>query len=213
LTFNNGKYGAFFGNQQFTSRNLIFNNQASTAIYTNYDWGWTFKNLQINNVPVGLDVSNGGPQGQSVSSAILLDSQMTNVAIGVKTARNSTNDRPVGAGSVIIENLAINNVPIVVGVVNGGATQTILGGTTGSGVIADYGQGREYIPSTLPNGTYFQSSFTPARPRAQVLLGSNGFVEKSKPQYANNVASDFISVRTVGAVGMDKIFSFLLSIC
>jgi glucan 1,3-beta-glucosidase len=32
LTFNGGKYGAFFGNQQFTTRNLTFNN-CQTAIY------------------------------------------------------------------------------------------------------------------------------------------------------------------------------------
>jgi hypothetical protein len=32
LTFNGGKYGAFFGNQQFTTRNLIFNN-CQTAIF------------------------------------------------------------------------------------------------------------------------------------------------------------------------------------
>lgn len=180
---------------------MIFTGQSSTAIYTNYDWGWTFKNLQISNVPVGLDVSQGGPTNQAVSSAILLDSQMSGVGIAVRTARNSSTDTPIGAGSVIIENLAINNVPVVVGYTDGTTTQTILAGTTGSTVINDYGQGREYIPSTLPNGAYFQSKFTPARPRAQILLGSNGFVEKSKPQYANNVASDFVSVRTVGAVG------------
>src|SRR5205823_3085143 len=53
LIFNNGHYGAFFGNQQFTTRNLVFNGQSAAAIYTSYDWGWTFKSLTISNVPVG----------------------------------------------------------------------------------------------------------------------------------------------------------------
>jgi glucan 1,3-beta-glucosidase len=37
LTFNGGKYGAFFGNQQFTTRNLKFNN-CQTAIFMNWNW-------------------------------------------------------------------------------------------------------------------------------------------------------------------------------
>jgi Pectate lyase superfamily protein len=37
LTFNGGKYGAFFGNQQFTTRNMTFNN-CQTAIFMNWNW-------------------------------------------------------------------------------------------------------------------------------------------------------------------------------
>ena len=37
LTFNGGKYGAFFGNQQFTTRNLTFNN-CQTAVFMNWNW-------------------------------------------------------------------------------------------------------------------------------------------------------------------------------
>ena len=40
LVFNGGLYGATFGNQQFTMRNLTFNN-AVTAINQIWDWGWT----------------------------------------------------------------------------------------------------------------------------------------------------------------------------
>ena len=37
LTFNGGKFGAFLGNQQYTTRNLVFNN-CQTAVYMNWNW-------------------------------------------------------------------------------------------------------------------------------------------------------------------------------
>lgn len=36
-------YGGNWGNQQFTMRNLTFNNVV-TAINQIWDWGWTYKN-------------------------------------------------------------------------------------------------------------------------------------------------------------------------
>ncbi|KAL8888850.1 MAG: hypothetical protein Q9192_006110, partial [Flavoplaca navasiana] len=56
LVFNGGNYGAFFGNQQFTTRNLTFNN-VNTAIYMNWNWLWTFKSLTINNCQLGIDMA------------------------------------------------------------------------------------------------------------------------------------------------------------
>lgn len=41
LIFNGGLYGGSFGNQQFTMRNLTFNNVV-TAINQIWDWGWTY---------------------------------------------------------------------------------------------------------------------------------------------------------------------------
>ncbi len=46
LVFYGGLYGAVFGNQQFTVRNLTFNN-AATAIYQLWDWGWTYKSISV----------------------------------------------------------------------------------------------------------------------------------------------------------------------
>jgi hypothetical protein len=44
LVFNGGVDGAILGNQQFTVRNLTFNN-VITAIYQIWDWGWYVKFL------------------------------------------------------------------------------------------------------------------------------------------------------------------------
>lgn len=197
LVFNNGKYGLYIGNQQFTARNMVFNNQNTVAIFLSFAWSWTFKSIQVNNVPIGLDISLGGGTNQVDSSALLLDSSFTNVPIGVNTARNSSSQTPAAAGTLIIENLLINNVPVVVA----GGSSTNLAGTTGSTTV-NYGQGHEYIPGA--EGVYFQSVITPKARPASLLNGSK-YLEKSKPLYQNNVASDFVSVRSLGAKGKEHL--------
>jgi glucan 1,3-beta-glucosidase len=42
LIFNGGKYGLWLGNQQFTVRNVTIND-ASTAIFSQWNWGWTYQ--------------------------------------------------------------------------------------------------------------------------------------------------------------------------
>lgn len=44
LVFEGGLYGAAFGNQQFTMRNLTFRNSV-TAIQQLWDWGWTYSHI------------------------------------------------------------------------------------------------------------------------------------------------------------------------
>ena len=70
LTFNGGKYGAFLGNQQFTTRNLTFNN-CQTAIFMNWNWVWTLQGVSINNCGIGVDMANGGAGSQTVGSVLV----------------------------------------------------------------------------------------------------------------------------------------------
>ncbi|KAK3059314.1 hypothetical protein LTR53_020414, partial [Teratosphaeriaceae sp. CCFEE 6253] len=66
LIFNGGKYGAFFGNQQFTSRNMTFNN-CQTAIFMNWNWAWTLSGITVNGPggnSTGLDMANS-PNNQT----------------------------------------------------------------------------------------------------------------------------------------------------
>ena len=74
LVFNGGHYGAFFGSQQFTTRNLAFND-VQTAIYMNWNWLWAFKSLSINNCGIGIDMTNGGTV-KSVGSVLVQDSKL-----------------------------------------------------------------------------------------------------------------------------------------
>ena len=189
LTFNGGLKGAALGNQQFTTRNLVFNN-AVTAISMFWDWSWAYKSISINNCQVGIDISAGGSSGQEVGSITLYDSSITNTPIGVKTAWD-TSSSPASAGSVILENVVLNGVPTAVQGPNGVA---LAGGST---TIAAWGQGHSYTPS---GPTTFQASFT-ANNRPGSLVSGSKYYEASKPQFEDLDVSKFTSARSSGAKG------------
>ncbi|KAI9644962.1 hypothetical protein NHQ30_006997 [Ciborinia camelliae] len=192
VTFNGGLVGAAVGNQQFTMRNLVFNN-CVTAISMFWDWGWLFQGISINNCQKGIDISAGGSTAQNVGSVILIDSSITNTPIGIVTAYTSSS-LPATAGSVVLENVVLSNVPTAV-TVSGGST--ILAGTSGSTTITAWGQGHKYTPT---GPTTFQGSITPnSRPAS--LLSGDKYYAQSKPQYNTLSVSSFTSARTNGAVG------------
>ncbi|KAF7125689.1 hypothetical protein CNMCM5793_001982 [Aspergillus hiratsukae] len=142
LVFNGGNYGMFVGNQQFTTRNLTFND-CNTAIFMNWNWAWTFKSVSINNCQVGLNMSNS-PQNQTVGSVLLLDSSLTNTPTGVVTA--FTQDSiPVGGGVLILENVDFTGSNVAVAGIRG---NTIL---QGGSVVASWIQGNTYSPSSTLN--------------------------------------------------------------
>ena len=193
LVFYGGLNAATFGNQQFTVRNLTFYG-AVTAINQIWDWGWTYKSISINNCSIGLNMSTVGASGLTVGSVTLIDSSISDTAIGIATARNSTS-KPATAGSLILENIQLSNVPVAV---SGPGGSVSLAGTTGTTTIAAWGQGHSYTP-TGPN--VFEGPLTPfARPN-DLLQGGGKFYERSKPQYETLPPSQFISVRSAGAKG------------
>ena len=136
LVFNGGLSGGVFGNQQFTMRNLTFNNQV-TAINQIWDWGWTYYGISINNCSVGLDMSAGGPNALSVGSITFFDSSISNTRIGIRTGYTN-NSQPDTANSLILENISLNNVPIAV---QGGNNNTVLQGTPLNSHIEAWGEG------------------------------------------------------------------------
>ncbi|ERS95898.1 hypothetical protein HMPREF1624_07432 [Sporothrix schenckii ATCC 58251] len=191
LVFNGGEYGAFFGNQQFTTRNLTFNN-CQTAIFMNWNWAWTLQDVTINNCGVGVDMSNGGSV-QTVGSVLFLDSTVTNTPIGVKTAyhpvSSSTN------GTLVIDNVDMtNNVPVAVS--DSTSSSTILPGNT---KITSWIQGN--VPSSGGASSAVQGSQTAVN-KPSVLLDSTGKIfARSRPQYETVPASSFVSVKAAGAKG------------
>ncbi|KAK4150377.1 glucan 1,3-beta-glucosidase [Chaetomidium leptoderma] len=191
LTFNGGAAGASMGNQQYTMRNLKFNN-CKTAIIQLWDWGWTYAGLSINNCQVGIDISAGGSSNLNVGSVTLIDSSFTNVPVAILTAW-TTNSVPATAGSLVMENIALNNAPVAVK----GPGGTMLAGTTGSMTIAAWGNGHRYTPS---GPAQFAGAFD-ATNRPGALLSNGRYYTRSKPQYENFPASSFISVRSAGARG------------
>lgn len=174
-------------------RNLVFNN-CGTAIIMLWDWDWTFQGLSINNCGTGIDMSAGGSSGQQVGSIIVIDSTFTNVNVGVLTAYTAS-ATPDTAGSLILENINIAQVPVMVSE----SGSTALAGTTGTATINAWGQGHSYTLTSGPNE--IQGSIA-ANSRPAALVGSDGkYYTRAKPQYETLSASDFVSVRSSGAIG------------
>ncbi|KAL4934324.1 exo-beta-1,3-glucanase Exg0 [Aspergillus undulatus] len=137
MTFNGGNYGMFVGNQQFTVRNMTFND-CNTGVYVNWNWAWTFKSLTFNNCQLGLNMSNS-PSNQTVGSVLLLDSDFVNTPTGVVTAWGS--DRiPAGAGTLILDNVDFSGSTTGVAAVDG---SSIL---AGGSVVDNWVQGGIYRP-------------------------------------------------------------------
>ena len=172
-------------------RNLTFNN-VETAISHFWDWGWTYSDVKINDCKVGIDISTNEDGAQSTGSITLFDSSIKNTPVGIRTA-HSQDSKPVSAGNVIIENLQIDNVPIVVENLN----STSLEGSSGSDTIAAWGQGRRYGDG---GAEYFQEALTPVK-RPESLLAGDVYYARSKPQYETLSVDSFSSVRSAGAKG------------
>ncbi|PSS03376.1 exo-beta-1,3-glucanase-like protein [Coniella lustricola] len=191
VTFNGGAYGAQFGNQQYTMRNLEFNNQATAAIQMLWDWDWTFINLTVNNVPLGIDMSAGGSSDQEVGSVIVIDSTFSSVDVAIKTAYD-TASTSVTNGSLVLENVVLTNSPVAVQ----DDEDTVL---AGGGTVSAFVQGHTY---TLTSGPTDTMGTVTANSRPAALLGSgSNYYTQSKPQYETLTSADFVSVRTSGAVG------------
>jgi glucan 1,3-beta-glucosidase len=193
LVFYGGLQGLSVGNQQFTMRNLTFHNSL-TAISQAWDWGWTYTGLSINNCDVGIDMTAVSAGAQSVASVVIIDSEINNTPIGISTVRTA-DSAPVSGGSLILENVAIKNVPVAV---QGAGQTTLLAGTSGSATIAAWGQGQSYTATTGP--TIFQGPIAPnARPAS--LTSGTAYYARSKPQYEHLPLTQFVSIRAAGAKG------------
>ncbi|KAI1327924.1 pectate lyase superfamily protein-domain-containing protein [Xylariaceae sp. FL0255] len=193
LVFSGGAIGMWCGNQQFTSRNLQFEN-CIQAIEMIWDWGWTWHGLNIFQCQIGINVtaltSVSALHHQGVGAIAVLDSVFTNVPIAVLTA---------GTTNIMLENVQLNNAPIAVGYSGG---PTVLEG--GDLLIDNYGNGNNFIQqgTTLSenvlNGAFDPSAKSVASPS---LRTSSGWFARSKPQYETIDVGGFINVMSSGARG------------
>lgn len=130
LVFYGGKYGARFGNQQYTMRNLTFYG-SHTAIDQIWNWGWTYKSLRIIGCEVGINMASW-----DVGSVTLLDSSFVNVTTALVTGRTPGNT--TGLGSLVVQNVKYENVPTVL---RGRDGQPLLLGNP-NGIVHDRGYAR-----------------------------------------------------------------------
>lgn len=205
LVFNGGHYGAFFGNQQFTTRNLIFND-VQTAIFMNWNWLWAFKSLSINNCGIGIDMANGG---QSVGSVLVQDSKFTGTPKGIVTAFRP--GASSSSGTLVIDNVDFTGSSAAV--VDPQGNVILPGGSK----VASWAQGHAYTTGSLGtsrdstcaaatsvSASNIQGPLTVAGKSASLLNTQGAVVERSKPQYEAVPASSFISVKSHGAKGDGK---------
>ena len=186
-----GLYGANIGNQQYTTKNLKISDSV-VCVSQIWNWGWTYQGLTLSNCSTALSMVKGGPGSQTVGSVLVIDSTIQNCRVFVDTAWQES---PWSNGSVVIENVALENVPIAVQASN----RTVLEGSTESTTIEAWGQGHSYTPAG-PNN--FQGALAPhQRPRSLLARDSSRYYTKSKPQYERLPTSAFVSVRDAGATG------------
>ncbi|KUI56286.1 Glucan 1,3-beta-glucosidase [Cytospora mali] len=193
LTFIGGGTGMWVGNQQFTTRNMTFSN-CQTAIFINWDWVWTIKDVTINNCQVGLDVSTGGSTDQTVGSALFLDSTISNTPIGVNSSYSTTQTGT--NGTLIIDNVDMtNNVQTAI---HDATTSTAV--LAGNQVVSNFVQGNTVHQSGTAVQAIQAAQSNVTKPES--LLNSAGAVyTRSKPQYESLPSSSFVSAKAYGLKG------------
>ncbi|KAG9032270.1 hypothetical protein FRB95_001666 [Tulasnella sp. JGI-2019a] len=194
LIFNGGKYGINVGNQQFTVRNLTVNN-AQTAVYANWAWGWTYQGVNINNCGIGFNIQEGGinTAHQTVGSEVIIDAVVTNTPTFILTS-NSYNG--TFAGSLLLDNIKFTSV--TTGVKDSSGATKLAGGTT---TVRQWAQGNTYS-GTGTTATYVQASITsPATKPTQLLTSTGNIYSRGRTDYPNYAASQFASVKAAGAKG------------
>ena len=200
LTFTGGNMCAFLGSQQFTSRNLTFNN-CKTAIFMNWNWGWVFHGITINGGETGIDMGVN-VDNQSVGSLVLSDSKISNAQNGVKFSFTPDGSNvPAAANTLFLDNVDMTGTP---NAVLDRTNTTILEGNT---VIESWASGHGYNRVGKRQDTYtaikpeiVQGNPNATRPAA-LLDSNNHILARSKPQYADRSVGDFVSAKGAGCVG------------
>ena len=216
LTFNGGNVGAYLGNQQFTTRNMVFNG-CGTAIFMNFDWVWTFHSLTITSCDVGIDMTNGGFDNQQIGSVVVIDSVISAVT-GILTHYLPGYSSAQSSGTLVLENVDFTGSTVAIA--NPAGRVDLAGGQN----VALYAQGNAWTTAGQDlNGQTFnstscayqnasQTSYTAQEttiqrllapiPRITSLVDSTGrYFARSKPQYETIPASGFLSAKSNGCHG------------
>ncbi|KAH9934692.1 glycoside hydrolase family 55 protein [Fomitopsis serialis] len=183
LVFNGGKYAMWLGNQQFTVRNVTMNN-CKTAVYMAWNWDWTFQDVTINGCEVGFDVTTGGVSKamQTAGAMAIIDATASDTPIFYRTSQASNGTL---AGSVVLNNIVLNNVPSAVSVLNG--AEVLPGGTT---TINSWGQGNVFS-GTGGSATFTAGDIT-GPSKASSLMAGDKIFGRTIPQYEDYAVDQFL---------------------
>lgn len=183
LTFYGGNIGFLAGSQQFTATNLQFTS-CLTAIFQQWNWGFTWKNIYVYSCYVAIDcTSSSGTSAQGTGSISVVDSHFNGVPYAITLAPHD-DEQP----NIVLDNLLVENSASVV-LVSGG--DTLLEGSTSALTINSWANGYQYLPSR--SGSRRQGHVSPAPDKPESLLDSDGYYfTRSKPQYEDVSASSII---------------------
>lgn len=191
ITTDGGLAGFGLGNQQFTYRNLVSTN-AVNGIQLAWNWGMSFVNATISGCTNAFNITTGGTtlDDQTAAATYILDSQISNCDTFVLT---STDQSDKLAGSLVLDNVALDTVPTAV---SAAGTSVLDGGST---TIDLWAQGNTYTADGTM--TYTQGPLASYTKPSGLLDSSGKVFMKSRPQYEDYSASQFISVKASGAAG------------
>ncbi|RWA06956.1 hypothetical protein EKO27_g8145 [Xylaria grammica] len=175
LIFNGGNIGWRAGSQQYTAHSLTFHN-CLTAVQMSWDWGWVWQQVEVFGGAIAFNISGvGGDNGQGIGSISVIDSNITNVPVGILTNNNPTSPH------IVLDNVKINGVDRAVQVDNG-ATLLTASGTVDlwtTGKVYKGGQGSDVTgPVNIPA-------------KGSSLLSDGKLYIRARPQYEDYGASQF----------------------
>ncbi|GLA96386.1 hypothetical protein AtubIFM57143_003851 [Aspergillus tubingensis] len=200
LTFVGGNFGAYFGNQQFTTSHLVFVN-CKTALQVHWDWAWTMQDVVIESCGTGILLTGGAggsaSTGQSLGSFILVDAIIANTPTGIVTsllAENST--------SLLLQNVGFFNVQN--SITDSVLSKVLLAG--GNEVPVDnWGFGR--VTNANGESSFINGANISPMNRTDSLLSTElayvkpNFYTRRRPKYVNIRQSQIINLKTAGAKG------------
>lgn len=198
LSFRGGRFGAYMGNQQFTVRNLSFEN-CQTAISQAWNWVWSYQDVRVTNCGLGLDMRTmpdpaSGSQG--AASILAYDWSLTNVNTGF-------NITTPGSGTLILDNIAVENVGSVVTSGGGAANSVLLAGAEQSKVVQSWVQGSTVEGDDQLEDIQTVSTVNIRRPSSLIRAGDSfqQWFSRNRPQYEEADISEFVNVKDFGCAG------------
>lgn len=206
--FNGGGIGAMVGNQQFTASNFTFNN-CQMAVFMIWDFVWAFRDLKINNCPIGISVTRD--RDPQFGGVVISDTVFKNVTTGIITTYNCS-AKLTAPASMTLNHVDFRGAKIAVAHVNG--TIFLQGGS----VVDTWQQGMTYETDyTLQNFPTHQNQtcYAPhvnvrctqgpiAGPQYPAVLKdpiSGNILDRGKPTYDGYPLSAFISAKANGCKG------------
>ncbi|KAI1424015.1 pectin lyase fold/virulence factor [Xylaria sp. FL1777] len=186
LTFNGGNIGWRAGSQQFTARNLVFND-CLTAVQMVWDWGFNWQGIEINGGAIGFNISGvGGDGGQGVGSISLIDCSVNDVPVGILT------NKVANSPNIVLDNTAFTNVDRIVQVDGG---DTLLSSNSNL-----WATGKRYNGSV---GSTETGDVTAPAKAESLLDGDGKLFVRSRPQYESLGTDSFLVATTDGGCKND----------